>query len=246
MGYNMHAGDTAAWFYNEIKVPAGSDVVPTFFMANGFYAGYFGIQVNSATERRVLFSVWDSPTAPTTLVKQGPNVIVDTFGGEGTGGQSHLVFPWKAGQTYRFLTRAQPDGGGNTMYSSWFGTEKKGKTSWQLIATWKYMGTSSYLSGVYSFLESFDPAYGYVGRQGNFANQWARNTSGQWSEITSAYFDVDPTGLNKQRLDFAGGANCKQFYLRNDGFFSNSTTSGQTFTRDAGGVPPDVDVNNLP
>ena len=27
-------------------------------MANGFGEGYFGIQVNSATQRNVLFSVW--------------------------------------------------------------------------------------------------------------------------------------------------------------------------------------------
>jgi len=249
-GPSVHLGFTVPtnteYFYSEITVPKGQDPIGSYYMANGFNVGYFGIQVNSATERRVLFSVWDSPTAPTTLVRQGPNVIVDTFGGEGTGGQSHLVFPWKAGQTYRFLTRAQPDGSGNTLYSSWFGTEKKGSTSWQLIATWKYAGTSSYLAGVYSFLESFDPAYGYIGRQGNFANQWARDASGQWSEVTSAYFDVDPTGLNKQRLDFAGGVRCKEFYLRNDGFFSNSTASGQTFTREAGGVPPDVDVSKLP
>ena len=45
------------WFYSEITVPKGMDPVGSYFQANGFGQGYFGIQVNSATERRVLFSL---------------------------------------------------------------------------------------------------------------------------------------------------------------------------------------------
>ena len=43
---------------------------------------------------------------------------------------------------------------------------------------------------------------------------------------------------------FAIGGN--QFYLRNDGFFTPSVKSGQTFTRTANGVPPDIDLDHLP
>lgn len=46
------------YFYNEVTVPEGNDVIGSYFMANGFGEGYFGMQVNSETERRVLFSVW--------------------------------------------------------------------------------------------------------------------------------------------------------------------------------------------
>jgi hypothetical protein len=42
----------------EITVPVGQDPIGSYFMANGFGEGYFGFQVNSKTERRVLFSVW--------------------------------------------------------------------------------------------------------------------------------------------------------------------------------------------
>ena len=59
-------------------------------MANGFGQGYFGIQVNSLTERRVLFSVWsgystnDPSTIPpewvVTLNKSGPGVTTGSFG----------------------------------------------------------------------------------------------------------------------------------------------------------------------
>ena len=57
-----------AWFYSELTVPAGSDAIGSYFMANGFGEGYFGMQVNSPSERRILFSIWspfntDDPSA---------------------------------------------------------------------------------------------------------------------------------------------------------------------------------------
>jgi len=55
------------YWYSELKVPKGQDTSGAYFMANGFNVGYLGMQVNTATERRVLFSVWspfatDDPT----------------------------------------------------------------------------------------------------------------------------------------------------------------------------------------
>jgi hypothetical protein len=252
LGFNVPAN--TEYFYSEVTVPEGQDPIGSYYMADGFNVGYFGMQTVSATERWVLFSVWDPTQGSTTLVKQGPHVIVDNFGGEGTGGQSHLVYPWVAGETYRFITRAQPDGNGNTLFSAWFSRAphdhhsdaRKDGSDWKFIATWKYPGTSTYLKGMYSFLESFDPDHGYIGRSARYGNQWAVGADGQWTEITSAYYDVDPTGLNRQRLDFAGGVIGNQFYLRNDGFFSNSVPSGQTFTRTPVNHKPDVDVNALP
>lgn len=46
------------WFYNEVTVPQGQDIIGSFFMADGFSEGYFGMQVNSENERRILFSIW--------------------------------------------------------------------------------------------------------------------------------------------------------------------------------------------
>jgi hypothetical protein len=261
-GPSVHLGFKAPanteYFYSEINVPVGEDPVGSYYMANGFNVGYFGIQVNSPSERRVLFSVWDPPSGgSTTLVRKGPGVITNGFGGEGTGGQSHLRYAWVAGHTYRFLTRAQPDDEGNTLFTSWFADAAahgqceqhtaNGNCEWHLIATWKYPGVSTYLRGLYSFLESFDPERGYIGRRAAYGNEWVKPAGGAWTEVTSAYYDADPTGLNKQRLDFAGGViGGNQFYLRNDGFFTPSVKSGQTFTRTANGVPPDVDLEHLP
>lgn len=55
------------YFYSELTVPEGTDTLGSYFMAAGFNKGYFGMQINSETERRILFSVWspyktDHPT----------------------------------------------------------------------------------------------------------------------------------------------------------------------------------------
>lgn len=110
------------WFYNEVTIPQGFDPVSTFYMANGFKRGYFGIQVNSKTERWVIFSVWDSGNEAidrnkvndenrVKLLEKGAGVVANDFGNEGIGGHSHWVYPWVTGQTYRFLLHAQPDNG---------------------------------------------------------------------------------------------------------------------------------------
>ena len=62
LNYSVPEGKDYQWFYNEVTVPEGEDARGSYFMANGFAEGYFGFQVNSDTERRILFSVW-SPFA---------------------------------------------------------------------------------------------------------------------------------------------------------------------------------------
>ena len=83
-------------------------------MATGWHRGYFGMQVNSPTERRMIFSVWDSghegvdrrkvaADDRVQLIAKGENVVSDIFCNEGTGGHIHLVFPCLLLGTFRFL-----------------------------------------------------------------------------------------------------------------------------------------------
>lgn len=62
----------------------------------------------------------------------------------------------------------------------------------------------------------------------------------------TARFTGDATANNAQRLDYAGGLQDGQFYLRNGGFFSPNVTTNQYFTRPATGQAPAVDVSTLP
>jgi hypothetical protein len=243
MGYTVPAN--TEYFYNEMTIPVGQDAIGSYFMANGFGQGYMGIQVKSPSERWILFSVWDADNgAKTTLVSKGEGVIDNAFGGEGTGGQTYLSYNWAAGTTYRFITRARPDGKGGSDYSAWFYAPETGK--WRYIATWKRPAISTYLTGVHSFLENFIDTLGYTERRVQFGNQWARNASGTWSEVTAGRFTGDATATNAQRMDYAGGLENGKFYLHNGGFFADYVKTSQNFTRPATGQAPAVDVSALP
>ena len=247
-GPSVHLGYTAPansqWFYNEVTVPTGQDPIGTYSMVDGFTEGYFGMQVKSATERWILFSVWNPTNGTTVFTRKGTNVVAQNFSGEGSGGQAYLVYNWKAGNTYKFLTEAYPDGSGNTVYSGWFYAPELG--AWTFIATWSRPNTSTYLTGCYSFLENFVDTNGYLGRQAQYGNQWVCSSSGSGTELTSAYYDGDATVNNQQRMDYAGGLKSGQFYLQNGGFFSNYVPVNQTFTRPATGTAPSINFTTLP
>ena len=234
------------YFYSELTVPAGEDKIGSYFMANGFREGYFGIQVKSPTERWVLFSVWDPPAGQglTTLVRKGDNVTAQRFGGEGTGGQSFMQFNWQAGTTYKFLTQGKPAANGTTVYTSWFFAPEVG--SWKLMATWSRPATVTYLTNFHGFLENFDVELGYLGRKAFWTNQWVRQSNAEWKEVTQFKFTVDATGANKQRMDFDGGVENNKFYLKNGGFFANNGNPNTVFSRQATGAAPVIDFNALP
>jgi hypothetical protein len=244
--YATPAASKVEWFYNELTVPVGEDKPGSFFMSNGFSGGYFGIQ-SREKDRWVLFSVWDPAVGQgtTQAIEQGENVVVQRFGGEGTGGQSYLVYDWKAGTTYRFLTRGRPDGAGNTLFSAWFYAPELGK--WTFISTWKRPNTVTYLTGNHSFLENFYDENGWMGRKVQLHQQWMRTDSGEWKELTTAKFTADATARNKQRFDYAGGLAGEQgFYMQNGGFFSPAVAIDQYFTRPATGLVPDINFQTLP
>ncbi|MEE2937897.1 MAG: DUF3472 domain-containing protein [Planctomycetota bacterium] len=241
--------------YSEITVPPGSDPIGSYYMANGFSEGYFGIQVNSPNERRILFSVWspfrtDNPNEipkdqRIVALAKGPGVQVGKFGNEGSGGQSYLVYPWTAGKTYRFLTKVLPNGDGSTTYTSWFGD--KGADEWRLIASFQRPKTDTTLKGFHSFLESFSPSFGYLGRGAQYGNTWVVDEQGNWHECVRARFSVDATGGGRHRLDFAGGADSNTFFLRNCGFIQQTGNPGETFTRESSNAQkPDIAFDDLP
>ena len=255
LGYTMPRDKKIEYAYSELTVPVGEDPIGSYFMANGFGEGYYGIQVKSPTERWILFSVWspfhtdnprDIPEADrVVLLGKGEGVRVGEFGSEGSGGQSFLVFPWKAGVTYRFLNSVKPDGQGNSIYTAWFG--EVGKDGWKLIARFKRPKTDKYLTGFHSFLENFADRIGYLGRRALHGNQWVCDIDGKWHEITEARFTGDATAGGRHRLDYAGGVEGKGFYLRNGGFFSERVEINQSFQRESTpGAKPVIDFNKLP
>lgn len=243
------------WFYNEITVPKGNDITGSYYMANGFGEGYFGIQCNSETERRVLFSVWspfdtqDPKLIPDSLkiklLRRGEGVQIGEFGNEGSGGQSFLRYNWKAGNTYKFLTQVKPDGKGNTVYTSYFYATDENR--WRLIASFLRPQTNVFYTRAHSFLENFIPEQGYLTRRVSFSNQWFRTSRGEWIEAVETVFTYDETAREQVRLDYQGGYDKQKnrFYLQNCGFFNKSTPYESKFTRRKRNRTPKVDLSEL-
>ena len=246
LGYPVPKGTNVAAFYCEMT--GLEDPVHTYYMACGWHRGYFGMQVNSTTERRIIFSVWDSggegvdrkkveDDNRVKLMSKGENVYTGDFGNEGTGGHSHLKFQWKTGEKQRFVVTAQPTNQTFTIYSGyWFHPEKK---EWMLISSWRAPKEGGRLRGLYSFSENFGGNNGHIARKALYGKQWIRTDAGQWLELTTARFTHDVTGKS-DRLDRFMGVENGQFFLSHGGFNEGFTKSGESFPRPATGQLPDI------
>ena len=238
-------------FYNEITIPEHADIIHSYYMSNGFARGYFGIQVNSENERRVIFSVWDAGNEAVSrskvadsnkvkLIAKGEGVFADDFGNEGTGGHSHWVYPWKTGVTYKMLVTALTDSASQTTtYTGYFFMPEQQK--WKLIAAFKAPRDGKPLRNLYSFNENFVGINGQLQRYAYFGNQWGQRENGTWVELTESKFSYDATGKAGDRIDYGGCVEGGMFYLWNGGFKPATAKLGDSFTRPATNKKPTID-----
>lgn len=238
----------AIGFYNELTVPSGYDHLHSFYMANGFSRGYFGIQVNSEKERRVIFSVWDAGNEAVDrnkvaeenkvkLLAKGDGVVTNDFGNEGTGGHSHWVYDWKAGQTYQFMLTALPDSASQTtIYTGYFFVPEIKR--WKLIAAFRAPKDGKRLNNLYSFNENFVGGNGHLQRRALFGNQWVQQQNGRWVALTNAVFTTDEIG---DRFDIGAGVTNEQFYLWNGGFTKQEAKPGDQLKRNNTSTAPIID-----
>lgn len=244
--YPSPKGTNVAAFYCEMT--GIEEPVATYYMACGWHRGYFGMQVNSPTERRIIFSVWDSGNEAVsrskvgdsnrvTLVAKGAGVNSGDFGNEGTGGHSHLKYNWKTGEKQKFIVTAQPTNETFTIFSGyWFHPEQQ---KWMLISSWKAPKDGGWLRGLYSFSENFGGQNGHLPRKALYGNQWLRTERGEWLELTTASFSHDATG-RADRLDRFMGVENGQFFLHHGGFVNGFTARGDKLTRPATGRAPEI------
>lgn len=207
------------WFYNEITVEKSAPW--SYFMANGFAGGYFGIQEHGDGRRFALFSVWDAGSQ-VEIVDWGQNVTVGRFGAEGTGANSHMEFPWQVDEAVRFLVRAEveesssPKLAAATLYSGYIHMPSLGV--WRLMSKLRVRpcGPSAlsggYLTGLNSFLEVFQPlpqrpfcdGYG-VERRARYGTPWykARGMS-SFKPLAQVALSATcpPTGCPRTGLNF--------------------------------------------
>lgn len=244
LSYPVEKGMKVSAFYCEMT--GVEEPVATYYMACGWHRGYFGMQVNSEKERRIIFSVWDSGNEAidrkkvgaedrVTLVAKSEGVNSGDFGNEGTGGHSHLKYLWKTGEKQRFVVTALPTDETHTVYAGyWFHPEKQ---EWMLISSWRAPKDGSWLRGLYSFSENFSGSNGHLLRKALYGNQWLRTDDGKWHEVTTASFSHDSTG-KADRLDRFMGVEGGQFFLSQGGFVPGFTKFGEKYTRPATGKAP--------
>lgn len=165
MNYLPFVGHTAA--YQEMVVEKSAP--GTYFAMNSFSCGYIGVQElfpgpDGKCERIVIFSIWDAKDSGNNphaaaeedrakLVQRGEGVETQRFGGEGTGGKSTRLFPWKEGEVIRTLVVEKPDGEDFRQISGYLfnpGTQK-----WELLSCWRIQALSRGLNFGGGFVEDF-------------------------------------------------------------------------------------------
>lgn len=220
------AGEALA-FHNEVTVEHSAP--GTYFMVCGWKDGYFGLQELEGGRKQVIFSVWDSvktddPGAVAgqdrvQLLYQDPAVRVGRFGGEGTGGQSFLPFPWKAGATYRFLVTARPEGA-RTAFTGW--VYQPETLAWRRLVTFSTLAGGRALQGCYSFVEDFqrDRTSTRHARRARYGNGWVRGRDGVWRLLDQARFTADRNPV----LNIDAGAAQGRFFLATGGDTANTST----------------------
>lgn len=226
------------WIYEEILVPEGGDPLATYYMSLGFFRGYMGIQTNSETERRVLFSVWDSKDAEhdqtitqhdyVSLVDKGEATTVNSFGGEGTGGQSYVkTANWQTGKPVKFLMNISRQNNNSVVLSAWYKLEGQ---DWQYVASWRAPKEQRLFDGFYSFIENYGYTNGQLRREAYYYNAWGReDATGKWVNFNKVRFS-NTDGKEGQRVDFEQGVSPKfpdRFYMASGGYTPTLKTANQ-------------------
>jgi hypothetical protein len=235
-------------FYNEMTVEQSTP--GSYFMAAGWNTGYFGIQeLNRATNKVVIFSVWDPtkgdnpsavPAEQRVEVLHGdPDVRIKRFGGEGTGGQSMWSYNWRLGETNRFCLRAKVQGE-KTAYAAYFFVPEQQR--WKHLATFRTTTKGSPLKGYYSFVEDFRRDTKSVGevRRARFGNGWVKPVTGDWVTLRQARFTASgATWEAKENIN--AGLSGQEFFLATGGDTKMTMKlREQIVAPSSGGVPPEV------
>lgn len=228
-------GDGYDWLFEEIMIPAESDLVGTYAEAIGALNGYMGIQMNGYVDGEprhdVLFSMWDDgstdedPNLPEHLragaVDWDEKTTVNRFGNEGTGVQTYRRGNyWTPGTYVQFITNCRPETTSyttvengktvvheqhNMLVSTWFNA-LDGK-GWQYMATVRKRNSSTYFSTWYSFLENYVWTNGQASRKAYYRNGYGRaRATGKWYNFNSVGFGHTDGGKEDgARADYGQG-----------------------------------------
>ena len=198
LNYKPLHPDSLVSFYNELTASSAKEKASGKFIACGFEDGYFGLRINAAKERSVVFSIYSSKLSASSKI----NVIASGENSLKENAQSiSWKYNWQYDSTYRFLVRALPDNASNTLgYSAYFYSPEL--NAWKFIGTIQITNYQNYLRSPYSSVE-------YSGNRSMkifFKNIWTRNASGRSEELNKAMLPCD-------WRQSTGGTQSSAFYL---------------------------------
>jgi len=215
--WNLQGQRDGTCLYGEITVLATHPAI--YYCGANWHpgepaGGYCGIQDNSREERRTIFSIWDtSPQLHPKVTEADRDTIFGRFGGEGEGGHTHMIWPWKTNETFQFFVLKQPGSDTNSTDARYYIFDRA-------AGKWRHSATISSPNGgkrsvatlgggVNSFLENF------LGRDHDLPKLalyrlWLgpsvdkmkcltiAHGDGTWGELHGAYFLAEGTtaGLN--------------------------------------------------
>ena len=155
--------------------------------------GYTGIQDQGTGTHNMIFSIWDTDKDlhPETVAKDSLT-FANRFGGEGTGGHTHLNYDWQVGKTYRyFATKKQDATGANTLCTVFFYDE--GHHRWVNEATISSpnngnISVKTFGGGLNAFLENWSGQHREVPKAALY-RLWLGKTPSDLEEVISGKGD---------------------------------------------------------
>ena len=170
-----------------------TEAVGTYYCATGWFGtdGYSGLQMTPGQRgndgktfyKHLHFSLWDTPTNQAIpMIWKRPEVVVDGFGGEGTGVKSMWPFDWKTGTRYTIALKVWDTGPAQTAWGMWF--KDGAKEQWFRTATWGYPKAGIKIpAGTYSFLEDY--VNNNLTREMRVGPGWKKDLAGKWVALAT-------------------------------------------------------------
>lgn len=163
LDWNMENQANVTCIYGEITVLV---TIPHLYYCGaqwGGVGGYCGIQHLSPTDRRTIFSIWDtSPTLHPRVTEADPQTKYSRFGGEGEGAHTHFPWDWKIGETFRFFLQKQPEVPRNATETRFYIRNREEK--------WRHVSTISSPNGKHNRATTFRDVCSWIENIGGQAN----------------------------------------------------------------------------
>lgn len=161
--WNLEGEKNAVCLYGEITVLATNPGI--YYCGANWHpgepaGGYCGIQHLGGNKHWTIFSVWDTnDQLKTDVAEVNPPTVSRRFGGEGTGGHTHMDWPWKVGEVFQFFVTKQPGGAPDTTDAKYYVFDRAAGR-WLYSATIRspnggHRCVTTFGGGLNSFLENF-------------------------------------------------------------------------------------------